>query len=285
MSDEVISTDVMAGHEPSLLPAGKKWKLVWSDEFDGTELDRTKWDFRLNFWGKRFPAFADNEGAVLDGKSNLELHLIKHGDQYCSPQLQTGAVTFDSPAEQVPNPWGQASIWPFAPIKKPGFMHRYGFYECRCKMQRSNGWWSAFWIQSPTIGATYNPAFSGVESDIMECFEPDKRAATSGNIYGGYGPAYRNAARVRYNYEETPDGFHRFALDWSPDGYVFYCDGKVVSRQSPEEGPVSRVEQFILLTTEPKGYRNKDSKPQQELLDTVLPDCFTVDYVRVFDAI
>ena len=285
MSDEVIPTTVLAGHEPSLLPAGKQWKLVWNDEFDGTELDRSKWDYRVNFWGKRFPAFADNEGAVLDGKGNLELHLLKHGDQYCCPQLQTGSLTFDNVEKEVPNPWGQASIWPFSPIKKPGFMHRYGFYECRCKMQRSTGWWSAFWLQSPTIGATYNPAFSGVESDIMECFDPQARAATSGNIYGGYGQDYHNAARVNYNFEETPDGFHRFALDWSPAGYVFYCDGKVVSRQSPEEGPVSRVEQFILLTTEPKGYRNKDPKPRKELLETVLPDCFTVDYVRVFDEI
>ena len=31
------------GHASSLLPEGKNWQLVWNDEFDGTELDRTKW--------------------------------------------------------------------------------------------------------------------------------------------------------------------------------------------------------------------------------------------------
>ena len=40
-------------HEPSYLPDGKKWKLVWSDEFDGTELDTTKWDYRLAMMGRR----------------------------------------------------------------------------------------------------------------------------------------------------------------------------------------------------------------------------------------
>ena len=50
-------------HEPSFLPEGE-WKLVWADEFDGTELDRTKWDFRLNFWGKPFDAYTD-QGIVL----------------------------------------------------------------------------------------------------------------------------------------------------------------------------------------------------------------------------
>ena len=32
------------GHADSLLPEGRNWKLVWADEFDGTELDRSKWD-------------------------------------------------------------------------------------------------------------------------------------------------------------------------------------------------------------------------------------------------
>ena len=31
----------VAGHEPSIVPDGK-WKLVWSDEFDGNELDMTE---------------------------------------------------------------------------------------------------------------------------------------------------------------------------------------------------------------------------------------------------
>ena len=26
------------------LPAGKEWKLIWQDEFDGTKLDETKWN-------------------------------------------------------------------------------------------------------------------------------------------------------------------------------------------------------------------------------------------------
>ena len=36
------------GHEPSLLPAGRDFTLAWHDEFDGTALDRAKWDYRLS---------------------------------------------------------------------------------------------------------------------------------------------------------------------------------------------------------------------------------------------
>ena len=33
------------GREASLLPSGRKFKLVWNDEFDGDKLDETKWGY------------------------------------------------------------------------------------------------------------------------------------------------------------------------------------------------------------------------------------------------
>ena len=64
---------------------------------------------------------------------------------------------------------------------------------------------------------------------------------------------------------------------------MFYCDGKETSRANKY---VSKIEQFILLTTEPRGYRQGDgTQYAPELDDVVLPDCFTVDYVRVFDRV
>ena len=65
------------GHVPSYLPEGRNWKLVWNDEFDGPELDTSKWEFRLNFWGKRFAAYTD-EGITFDGNSNILLHAYFH---------------------------------------------------------------------------------------------------------------------------------------------------------------------------------------------------------------
>ena len=78
-------------------------------------------------------------------------------------------------------------------------------------------------------------------------------------------------------------------------------DGKLVGRQMAPECPVSRVEQFILVSTECHGYNRVFKKsgeageatdkgccagdPVPELFDAILPDFFEVDYVRVFDAI
>lgn len=82
-------------------------------------------------------------------------------------------------------------------------------------------------------------------------------------------------------------------MNWQPDGYVFYCDGKEVSRCSEN---ISHVPQFILLTTEVQGYRS--SKPPKKLLNGkevdypvyhiengFVDDAFIVDFVRIFDKI
>lgn len=279
-------------HEPSYLPDDGEWCLVWADEFDGTELDRTKWNFRLNFWGERFDAYTD-KGIVLDGNSHIELHRTEADGRYVSPQLQTGANSFDHLSPNRENPWGQDGIWPFDELEAPKFVHRFGYYECRCKFQKDpKTMWSAFWTQSPTIGARFEPEWCGVESDIMECFEEGK--STTGNIFGGYGRQFKEEGRVGYNLEETEDGWHYFGMDWRENGYTFYCDGKVVSKCDKY---VSQVPQFILLTTEVQGYRSVKSNknkllhggevdtPPFLIKDKFVDDAFIVDFVRVFDRI
>lgn len=155
-------------------------------------------------------------------------------------------------------------------------MHRFGYYECRCKFQKEpNVMWSAFWTQSPSIGMTYDDKWSGVESDIMEHFNTG--TATTGNIMGGYGLSFRQEGRVDYKLKDTPDGFHTFGMLWTPDEYVFYCDGDIVSRVTDT---ISQVPQFILLTTEVHGWRASKPLPVGEKFED---DFFTCDYVRVFD--
>ena len=51
---EVIETKTspLPGKAASLLPADGRWNLVWHDEFDGREIDKTKWMCRESFWGR-----------------------------------------------------------------------------------------------------------------------------------------------------------------------------------------------------------------------------------------
>jgi beta-glucanase (GH16 family) len=269
-----MMTTTLQKHVESLLPLHKQWKLVWNDEFDGDTLDKTKWKFRLHLMQQRHHTFTE-EGILLDGDSHLLLSLTEKDGQYYSPQLQTGSNYLDRPGEKY-----DKFTWPIAEIEQPTFMHKYGYYEIRCKIQTQPGWWSAFWLQSPVIGSTLDPTKSGVEVDIMENFTRDN-IVVHNNHWNGYGKDHRELSSGDRKLEETPDGFHVFGVDWNPDGYTYYIDGK---ESWHVDGPVSDIEQFILISTECMGYR-AGNEASDELKQAVLPDYFIVDYVRVFDEV
>ena len=138
---EVVS---VRNEMPSLLPANKQFKLVWNDEFNGNALDESKWCYRTCFWGRRAHWFAepkDNAVEVKDGKVYLKI-VKKEDGQLVTPLLQTGHLIWDYIHDN------KSSFWPISKVEKPIFLHRYGFYECRCRTQQMPGWWSAFWMQS-----------------------------------------------------------------------------------------------------------------------------------------
>jgi len=261
-------------HESSYLPDGK-WELVWADEFDGTELDRTKWDYRYSMMGTRWPSWTD-KGVKLDGKSNAVFTLMEENGRPVCSHLQTGYNFMDEPV--VKRKGGQPLQWNIGKLKEHKFTHKYGYYECRCRLQQKPGWWSAFWIQSPVIGSSLDPADSGAEIDVMESFKPG--IVVAHNVFtGGYG---RDMKRIQVGGMDLDEKeFHRFGVLWDEKGYTFYIDGE-------EDGHVpcfvSQRPEFILISTEVKGYRQEGCEPVKEAFES-LGDTFLVDYVRVFDKV
>ncbi len=271
-----MQTFEVKDHAPSLLPEGKTWKLAFADEFDGTELDRTKWDYRLHMMQKRHPAWVD-QGVHLDGKGNCVFSVVEVDGKPVSAQLQTGYNYMDQPLEKTK--FGEDAIqWPIGKLKNCLYTHKYGYYECRCRLQQKPGWWSAFWMQSPMNGASLDVGESGVEIDIMESFHPGKVAAH--NIFhGGCGP---DLQRITAGGKEVAvEEFHRFGVLWDQNGYTFYIDG---IEDGHVDTAVSHRPEFILISTEVNGYRDETHLPCKEAYEAI-GDTFVVDYVRVFDCV
>lgn len=262
------------GHEESWLPDGKSFQLVWQDEFDGTELDRTKWDYRMSMMGMRWPAWTD-KGVHLDGESNCVFTLIEEDGKPVSSQLQTGYNFMDQPVEKTIFEKDHLQ-WNIGKLKKSMYLHGHGYYECRCRLTQKRGWWCAFWIQSPIIGCDLDPAVSGVEIDVMESFIPGE--VHHHNVFtGGYGLDMRRSNVGGMKVDETQ--WHRFGVLWDDTGYTFYVDGV---EDGKVETLLSARPEFILISTEPSGYRHEDHQPTEAAKDAV-GDTFLVDYVRVFD--
>lgn len=305
LSEERVCVEAtpVPDHAPSFLPPGKSFRLVWHDEFDGDALDMSKWSYRTNYWGRRAHWYAPAEDGCVElheGFCFLKVRRLLNGE-YVSPQLQTGGLMWDIPRIEHPR-----TMWPLPPIDKPKFEHRYGYYECRCRLQREKGWWSAFWMQSASQGVTHDPGRSGVESDIMEAFEPGV-VSTHCFHYNGTGDGHRRFDSYRCtagaNSIASPevqrrikaaemqmgsDDFHTYGRLWEPDGYTVFVDGRQ-SGAKVGAGPgeaVSHTPQFILISMEVKGYRLRKAtgKYNPDIAAAVeRGDAFTVDYVRVFD--
>lgn len=262
-------------HAPSLLPDGTRWRLVWNDEFDGETLDTDKWDYRTSMMGREHPAWTEN-GVHLDGESHAVFTCMEEDGRIVSSQLQTGHNFMDQPV--IRTKFGEDDLqWNIGKLHENKFVKAFGYFECRCKLQKTDGWWSAFWMQSPIIGASLDPTQTGTELDIMECFEPGKIAAHNA-FTGGYGLDMKRA-RVG-GAEVDPEEWHTFGMRWDKNGYTFYIDGKEDGHISEY---VSHCPEFILISTEVKGYRT-EAHTFSEAAKQSVGDTFLVDFVRVFEA-
>ena len=198
------------------IPEGEKWKLVWSDEFDGTKIDEAKWEI-LGDW-KRRDGYWVKQDAYLDGKGNLILRTKKDGNRYTSGAVRT----------------------------KNKFEHRFGYWVCRCKFPEQVGHWPAFWLHTNGVSRVGNEGTDGTEIDIME--KPWLQDRITQNLHwDGYGKQHKHAG-TKVTIPGVSEGFHTFALHWKPDEYVFYVDGKETWRT--DAGGVSQVPQFAKLTEE-----------------------------------
>ncbi|UCG46881.1 MAG: alpha-L-fucosidase [Phycisphaerales bacterium] len=226
------------------LAEGITWRLAWADEFDGSEIDGSKWEI-LGDWRRR-DGYWLKEDSYLDGKGNLIIRTKKDGERYTSGSVRT----------------------------RGRFEHRFGYWVCRCKFPSEQGHWPAFWLHADTVGRVGAGGRDGTEIDIME--KPWREDRITQNLHwDGYGRAHRHVGKES-TIAGVSRGWHTFGLYWTPDEYVFYVDGRETWRTGG--GGVSQAPQYIKLTEEIGTWGGDIGKAK-------LPDYFTVDYVRVYDAV
>ena len=222
-------------------PGKLGYKLFWEDEFRGHALDPKKWEVRGV--GPRALGYVSPEAVKVE-KGCLKLSAFEKDGR-----ILIGAVG-----------------------TQKTLMTRYGYFECRAKVQKSPGVWAAFWIQSPDISKGEDPAKYGAEIDIMECFRKLGSDMVSHNVHWAYGPHQQTTHGMQSYRKGVGEGFHKFGLEWTPEKYIFYVDGYKYYEVTKA---ISQIEEYLILSMEIPSDRN-------DLKNTVLPDVFVVDYVRVY---
>ena len=223
-------------------PPSTDYHLVWADEFDGAQLDRSKWDYRN--LGKRRKAVNVKEAVRLDGEGHLVITTSREGDAW-----HTGMIGTQGKFEAA-----------------------FGYYECRVRFQDQPGHWSAFWLQTPTMGKILgDPKASGTEIDIFEYLVRYPDTHHINLHWDGYQKDHKSHG-TQHKDAALPDGWHVIGLEWTPDAYAFFLDGKEVWRT---DQAVSHVQEYIILSMEVDSWGG-------DIREAKLPDRCTFDYVRVY---
>jgi beta-glucanase (GH16 family) len=252
-------------------------QIIFSDDFNGTALDKTKWELCPEQERQGRSSWKDNMVSV--GNGYLRLKFMR--DQTLGRSKTTNKVLADN--------WIRAGgIRTMKKDYSPLFENSYGYYEARIKFPVVCGTWGAFWLMSRTQWITSDEGIDGTEIDIVETIHNNEGKYNAALNWNGYGNLHKATGSDGGAFSESAaspvniyDGdFHIFALDWSPSEYVVYTDGIEFWRSDGSakfnNSGINQNPNFIKLTVEGAEWAG------------LLPEDFTegemlVDYVRVYN--
>ncbi|VUD62904.1 Glucan endo-1,3-beta-glucosidase A1 [Thalassocella blandensis] len=289
---------------PTPTPDANGWTLVWEDNFDGTSIDSSKWNFEVNCWGggngeQQCYTNRPENAFVQDGILNI----VARHEQYSGPNVN----------EEDPNYPGQNVTLPFTSARlrtRELAEWSYGKFEMRAKLPFGQGTWPAFWML-PTSSPYGTWAASG-EIDIMETVNLKAKLTPESSeledrIFGTlhYGRAWPGNEHTGAEYSlpgdaNPADDYHVYAVEWEEGEIRWYVDGYHYATQT-EDGWYS---QYILdgqLVDAPVGEPFGTASPYHIILnfavggswagnvneggvdESVFPQSYLVDYVRVYE--
>lgn len=165
------------------------------------------------------------------------------------------------------------------------FSQAFGYFECRVMIPDSDGLWSAFWIQSSNQRKIGNDGEDGTEIDVFESAFRKSKESKMGHalLWDGYSKYSKVEDFITPLEQNLYDGYHTFALKWTPEYYVFYVDGKPT--WATEGGNVSKVKEFLRFTVEidcGDGWGPHGQKIGQFSSDNGDNKDFKIDYIKVW---
>jgi len=243
------------------------WELVFEDNFDGTSLDKSKWNPTYN-WGHthNHRAYCAEENVIVkDGKLMLKGEAKKHPD--------AGDKKAKFNGKEIPVDYTSAAI-----DTKGHFEVKYGYIEGRFKAPKHKGTWPAFW----TLQDGWPP-----EIDILEIPSSRKQHHyylhyTDPSWYNSHGSAWDHEASFGGHKDDDTDrsaDFHNYAVEWDETTLSFYFDDKKFASYSRPTEIKQLDAQYIIVNLAIGGWAGDDIEVTADN-----PAYFEADWVRVWKA-
>ncbi len=172
-----------------------QWVLTFSDEFDGSTLDKSRWSNGFG-WGQATNSdygWCDPANNVVSG--GVLLQKIDRRPQGGQP-FSVGCIH-----------------------SKNKFAQQYGYWEARIRAARCNGARTAFWGKP-------NDESWPPEIDVVEVNGDGPKAARRAKFTVHWRASGRHRLHQgEYAGPDFSDGYHTYGAQWTPDGVTFFVDG------------------------------------------------------------
>ena len=228
--------------------------LVWSDEFNGSSVDTSKWAYETGTgswgWGNNEQQYYTNrtDNAYVSGGS---LHIRAKRESY-------GGMNYTS-ARLITN--GK-------------FTFKYGYVEARLALPSCQGIWPAFWMLGANIGSVGWPSCG--EIDIMEAVNAENK--TYGTCHWNCN-GHADYGRSTGNFDITQ--YHTYGMQWDDQYIRMFVDGNkfyeiYIGNNAGDTEEFHRP--FYLLLNVAVG----GNWPGFNIDNNAFPQEMKVDYVRVY---
>jgi beta-glucanase (GH16 family) len=239
-----------------VLAAAQDGNLIFQDEFDGGEIDMSKWSYEISAWGggnEEFQVYVDNaeNSYVEDGKLFMralplaEVTNPATGEPYGEDFLLNGQLDLNALYGECTTPdieWSCFRDYPNIPPIASSRLHttdkfsfRYGYVEISAKMPVGDWLWPAMWLL-PQDWAYGGWPMSG-EIDIVEIIGNRQLVCDGTNVgiqkmgsalhWGAPGSGSQWPLTHGDVWDESNnfgDNFHKYVLEWEPNGLRLLVD-------------------------------------------------------------
>ncbi len=193
------------GQKKTETPSIEGYNLLWSDEFEGKELDETKWNRETHEPGwtnNELQEYTNSDENIFVKDGNLVLKAIKT-EKNGKPYYTSGKV----------QGWNKTQF-------------QYGKVVVSAKVPEGQGLWPAIWMM-PNQESKYGQWPKCGEIDIMESLGNDTTISYS-TIHYGEPHAEQQGTIEKKGEESFSAKFHEYSVEWEPGEMRFYTDGELV---------------------------------------------------------
>ena len=233
------------------------YKLVFSDEFDGPQLDGRKWTTCYHW--------AEKLNGILSCATKNELQLFQPDNVTLENGILRLRVEKETEKVRAYDREHDYTSGMVTSFKK--FTFKYGYAEVRARMPKGQGFLSAFWTMP--IDKTWPP-----EIDVIEVLGQDPSMAHLTLHFPKNGEKWKDDKDGgKFRGDDLTAAFNTYAAKWDETGVVWYVNG--VERHRTDKSPNEPM--YLLATLALGGHWAGPPDAQ-----TPFPAYMEIDYIRVY---